>query len=221
MHQMNHWCFVWLAPSQQRLFWSPEHQPSSLLDLFKIFIIELKYIIILMCLILKKKTFQPHRLSSPWQQFSSASQSCPTLCNSMDCNMLDLPVHHQLLAQTHVHSVSDAIQPSHPPSSPSPPALNLSQQQGLFKWASFLHQSIGCFLHQSIGQSIGVSSSASDLPVNIQDWSPLGWTGWIFLQSERLSRAFSNTTVQKHQFFSAQHSSQSKSHIHTLPLEKL
>ena len=70
------------------------------------------------------------------------------------------------------------------------------------------------------GQSIGVSVSASVLPMNTQDWSPLGWTGWISLQSKGLSRVFSNTTVQKHQFFGAQHSSQSNSHIHTWPLEK-
>ena len=70
------------------------------------------------------------------------------------------------------------------------------------------------------GQSIGVSSSASVLPVNTQDWSPLEWTGWISLQSKGLSRVFSNTTVQKHQFFRAQLSSQSNSHIHTWPLEK-
>ena len=70
------------------------------------------------------------------------------------------------------------------------------------------------------GQSIGVSVSASVLPMNIQDWSPLGWTGWISLQSKGLSRVFSNTTAQKHQFFGAQPSSQSNSHIHTWPLEK-
>ena len=70
------------------------------------------------------------------------------------------------------------------------------------------------------GQSIGVSASASVLPMNIQDWFPFGWTGWISLQSKGLSRVFPNTTVQKHQFFSAQHSSQSTSHIHTWPLEK-
>ena len=64
-------------------------------------------------------------------------------------------------------------------------------------------------------QSIGVSASTSVLPMNTQDWSPLGWTGWISLQSKRLSRVFSNTTVQKHQFFGAQLSSQSNSHIHT------
>ena len=70
------------------------------------------------------------------------------------------------------------------------------------------------------GQSIGVSASASVLPKNNQDWSPLGWTGWISLQSKGLSRVFSNTTVQKHQFFSTQPSSQSNSHIHTWLLEK-
>ena len=70
------------------------------------------------------------------------------------------------------------------------------------------------------GQSIGVSASGSVLPMNTQDWSPLGWTGWISLQSKGLSRVFSNTTIKKHQFFSAQLSSQSNSHIHTWPLEK-
>ena len=75
-------------------------------------------------------------------QFSSVAQLCPTLCNPMDCSTPGLPVHHQHpeFTQTHVHRVSDAIQPSHPLSSPSPPALNLSQYQGLFKWVSSLHQ---------------------------------------------------------------------------------
>ena len=75
-------------------------------------------------------------------------------------------------------------------------------------------------LFTSGGQSSGVSASASVLPMSTQDWSPLGWTGWISLQSKGLSRVFSNTTVQKHQFFGAQLSSQSNSHIHTWPLEK-
>ena len=70
------------------------------------------------------------------------------------------------------------------------------------------------------GQSIGVSASASVLPKNTQDWSPSEWTDWISLQSKGLSRVFSNTTVQKHQFFGAQLSSQSNSHIHTWPQEK-
>ena len=70
------------------------------------------------------------------------------------------------------------------------------------------------------GQSTGVSALASFLPMNTQDWSPLGWTGWVSLQSKGLSRVFSNTTVQKHQFFSTQLSWQSNSHIYTWPLEK-
>ena len=74
---------------------------------------------------------------------------------------------------------------------PSPPALNLSQHQGLFKWVSSSHQ---------VTKSIGVSASTSVLPMNTQDWSPLGWTGWISLQSKRPSRILSNTTVQKAQW---------------------
>ena len=95
------------------------------------------------------------------------------------------------LIQTHVHWVGDAIQPSHPLSSPSPPALNLSQHQGLFQWVSSSHQVA----------SVRASASALVLPMNTQVWFPLGWTGWISLQYRGFSRAFSNTTVQKHPFF--------------------
>ena len=146
-------------------------------------------------------------------QFSLVNQSCPTLCNPMTSSTPGLPVHYKLpeSTQTHVHQVSDAIQPSHPLSSHSPPALNISQHQGLFKWVSSSHQ---------VAKSIGVSVSTSVLPVNTQDWSPLGQTGWISLKSKGLSRIFSNTTVQKHQFFSVQLSLQSNSHIHTWLLEK-
>ena len=75
-------------------------------------------------------------------QFSSVAQSCPTLCGPMDCSTPGLPVHHQLpeFSQTHVHWVSDAIQPSHPLLSPSPPTFNLTQQQGLFKWILSSHE---------------------------------------------------------------------------------
>ena len=107
--------------------------------------------------------------------------------------------------------VSNAIQPSHPLSSPSPHAFDLSQHQGPFKWVSSSHQ---------VATAIGISTSASVLPVNIQDWFPLGWTGWISLQSKGLSRVFSNTMVQKHQFFIAQLSLWSNSRIHTWLLEK-
>ena len=73
-------------------------------------------------------------------QFSLVTQSCPTLCNPMNCSTPGLPVHHQLPKSTQTHWVSDVIQPSYPLSSPSSPALNLSHHQGLFKWVSFLHQ---------------------------------------------------------------------------------
>ena len=124
-------------------------------------------------------------------QFSSLAQLCPTLCNHMDYSTLGFPVQHQLpeLAQTHVHRVSDAIQPSHPLSSPSP-AFNHSPS-GSFQMSQFF---------ASGGQSIGASASASVLPMNIQYCFPSEWTGWISLQSKGLSRVFSNTTVQKHQF---------------------
>ena len=128
---------------------------------------------------------------------SSVAQLCPTLCNPMNRSTPGLPVHHQLLefTQTHVHWVGDAIEPSHPLSSPASPTFNLSQHQDLFKWVSSSHQ---------VAKVLRVSASASVLPTNIQDWFPLGWTGWISLQSKGLSRVFSNTTVQKHQFFGAQ-----------------
>ena len=128
-------------------------------------------------------------------QFSSVAQSCLTLRDPMNHSTPGLSVHHQLpeSTQTYVHWVGDDIQPSHPLWFPSP-ALNLSQHQGLFKSQLFA----------SGGQSIGVTASTSVLPMNTQDWSPLGWTGWISLQSKGLSRVFSNTTVQTHQLFGAQ-----------------
>ena len=88
--------------------------------------------------------------------------------------------------------------------------------QSFQAWGSFQMSQ----LFASGGQSTEISASTSVLPMNTQDWSPLGWIGWISLQSKGLSRVFSNTTVQKHQFFGAQPSSQSNSHIHTWPLEK-
>ena len=112
-------------------------------------------------------------------QFSSVAQSSPILCHPMDFSMPDLPVYHQLLelAQTHVHWVGDAIQPSHPLSSPSP-AFSLYQYLGLLQWVSASHQ---------VAKSFGASASASVLPMNIQEWFPLGLTCWISLQSKGLS----------------------------------
>ena len=196
-------------------------------------------------------------------QFSSVTQSCPTLCDPMNRSTPGLPVYHQLpeFTQTHVHWVSDAIQPSHPLSSPSPPAPNPStpfwrftvqfsrsltsnslQPHGLqhsrhsYPWPTpgacsntcpsswWCNPTISssvvpfCSLFQSFptsgsfprshffasgGQSIRVSASVSVLPMNIQDWFPLGLTGLSSLQSKD-SRVFSNTIVQKHQYFSAQ-----------------
>ena len=111
-------------------------------------------------------------------QFSSVAQSCPTVCDPMNCRTPGLPVHHQLpeFAQTYVHWVGDAIQPSHPLSALVPPALNLSQHQGIFPMNR---------LFASGSQSIEVSASTSVLPMNTQDWFPLGWTGWISLQSKK------------------------------------
>ena len=115
----------------------------------------------------------------------------------MDCSMPDLPVHLQLLefTQIHVHWVTNAIQPTHPLSAPSSSRLQSFSASGSFPMSQLFTS--GC-------QSVGVSASTSVLPMNIQDWFPLGCTGWISLLSKGLSRVFSNTTVQKHQFFGAQ-----------------
>ena len=151
-----------------------------------------------------------HLVSSISVQFSSVAQLCLALCNPMNHSMPGLPVHHQLLefTQTRVHGVGDAISSSVLPfssCSQSLPASGSFLTSQLFTWG---------------GQRIGVSALASVLPKNTQDWCLLGWTGWISLQSKGHSRVFSNITVQKHQFFSTQLSSQSNSHIHTWPLEK-
>ena len=132
-------------------------------------------------------------------QFSSVTQSCLTLCNPMNCSMPGLPVYHQLpeSTQTHVHQVNHAIQPSHPLSSPSPPAPNPSPVR-VFSNESTLH--VRWPNYWSFSFSIIPSK---EIP------------GVISLQSKGLSRVFSNTTVQKHQFFGTQPSSQSNSHIHT------
>ena len=142
-----------------------------------------------------------------------------------------------------IHSVmSDSLQPHEPqharPPCPSPIPRVHPNPCPLSRWSHLTISSsvvpfascpqsfpaLGSFQMSQIftsgDQSIGVSASTSVPPMNTQDGSPLGWTGWISLQSKGLSRVFSNTTVQKHQFFSAQLSLQSNSHIHTWPLEK-
>ena len=135
----------------------------------------------------------------------SSSHPVLSLCDTMDCSTPGLPVPHHLLkfAQVHVHCISDAIQTSHP-LEPSSSALNLSQHQRLFQWVVSSHQ---------MTKNTGASASASALPVNIQGWSPLRLTSSISLLSKGHSRVFSSTTIQRHQFFGAQSSLWSVSHI--------
>ena len=117
------WTFAWKFVSLTPFLWRNWETKTSVDFLLKLF-------------------FSFFNRNSVLVQFSSVTQSCLTLCNPMNRSMPGLPVHHQLLefTQTHVHWVSDAAQPSHLLSSPSPPALNLSQDQGLFQWVSSLHQ---------------------------------------------------------------------------------
>ena len=145
-------------------------------------------------------------------QFSSVAQSCPTLQPPElqharpPCPSATPGVHSDShpSSQWYHPAISSSVVPfsSCPKSLPASESFPMSQ---LFTWG---------------GQSTGVSALASFLPKNTQGWSPLEWTGWISLQSKGPSRVFSNTTVQKHQFFGAQPSLQSNSHIHTWPLEK-
>ena len=128
-------------------------------------------------------------------QFSSVTQSCPTLCDPMDFSTPGLSVHHQLpeFTQTHVHWACDTIQPSHPLSSPFPlPSI-------FPRIRVFSNNSALCIRLPKLC----ISASASVLRMNIQNWFPLEWTDGISLQFKGLSRVFSNTTVQKHQFFGA------------------
>ena len=146
-------------------------------------------------------------------QFNSVAQSCPTLFRPYESQHARPPcpsptpgVYPNSSASTWwCHpAISSSVVPfsSYPQSLPASGSFPMSQ---LFTWG---------------GQSIGVSALASVRPMKSQDWSPLEWTGWISLQSKGLSRVFSNTTLRKDQFFSAQPSSQSNSHIHTWRLEK-
>ena len=137
-----------------------------------------------------------HFSSPPSVQFSSVAQSCLTLCYPMSRSTPGLLVHHQLpeFTQTHVRQVGDAIQPSYPLLSPSPPAFNLSQHQGLSQWVSSLHQVAKVLEFQLQHQSFQWILRNNFL----YDW--LVWSPC----SPRDSRVFSNTTFQKHQFFSTQ-----------------
>ena len=151
--------------------------------------------------------------------FSSVTQSCLTLCDPMNRSTPGLPVHHQLLE---FPSPTPGVYSNSCPLSWWCHPTILSS---VVPFSSFL-QSFpvsGTFLSQvftSCGQNIGASASASVLPMNIQDWFPLGLTGWMSLQSKGLSRIFSGTAVLKHQFFGAQPFLWSNCHICTWLLEK-
>ena len=145
-------------------------------------------------------------------QFSSAVQLCPTLCDPLDCSTPS----SLSITNSQIYSNSCPLsQWCHPTTSSSVILFSSYLQSFPVSGSSQMSQ-----LFTSGGQNIGVSASISVLPMNTQDWFPLGWMGWISLQSKGLSRVFSNTTVQKQQFFGAQPSSQSNSHIHTWLLEK-
>ena len=145
-------------------------------------------------------------------QFSSVGQSCPTLCDPMNRSTPGLPVHHQLLefTQTHVHWVGDAIQPSHPLSSASPPAPNLSQHQSLLQLVNSSHE---VAKYWSFSFSIIPSKEIPGLISFRMDWLDL-------LAVLGTLKSLLQHPVQKHQFFGTQPSSQSNSHIHTWPQEK-
>ena len=144
-------------------------------------------------------------------QFSSVARSCLTLCDPLNRSTPRLPVHHQLpeFTQTHAHQVGDTIQPSYPLSSPSPPAPNPSQHQGLFQWVNSLYE---------VDKVIGVFSFS----ISRSNEHP----GLISFRMDWLDLLAAQGTLKsllqhhKHQFFGAQLSSQSNSHIHTWPLEK-
>ena len=153
-------------------------------------------------------------------QFISVAQSCLTLCDTINYSTPGFSVHYQLqeLSQTHIHRVGNAIQQSHPLSSPSPPAFNLTILSSVITFSSCLQSSgsfpmsrfftLGSQKYWSCSFSISPSNQCSGLISFRIDWfDPLKFKGF--------SRVFSNTTVQKPQFFGAQLSSQSNSHIHT------
>ena len=130
------------------------------------------------------------------QSVSSVAQSCLTLCSPVDCSMLGFPVHNQLLSLLKLMSIESVMPSNHLiPCHLFSSGLQSFPASGSFPMSQFF--TLGA-------QSTGVSASASVLPMNIQDWFPLGWTGWISLHSKWLSRVFFNITAQKHQFFGTQ-----------------
>ena len=145
-------------------------------------------------------------------QLSSVAQSWPTLFDSMDCSTPGFPVHHQLLeAYSNSCPLSQWCHPTISSSVIPFSCLQSFPASGSFPMSQFFASS---------GQRIRASASASILPMNLQNWFTLGWTGWISLQSKGLSRVFSITTIQKHQFFRTWPSLWSSSHICIWLVEK-
>ena len=160
-------------------------------------------------------TLFPSKVTKIWGtgfvHFTSVAQSCPPLGDPMNCSTPGLPVSTNSQSLLKLMSIESVIPSNH---------LILCRPLLLL---SSIFPNIRVFSNESAtsgGQNTGVSALTSVLPMKTQDRFPLGWTSWISLQSKGLQRVFSNTTVQKHQFFGAQPSSQSNSHIHTWPQEK-
>ena len=163
------------------------------------------------CNILEKNKFIKFQFSS----VSSVAQSCLTLCDHMTCSSQASLSSTNSWSSLKLTSIELVMPSSHlilcrpllllPP---IPPSIRIFSNESILhmRWPEYWNFSFNW--------------TSNELSMNIQDWSPLGWTGWISLQSKGLSRVFSNTILQKHQFFGTQLSSQSNSHIHTWPLEK-
>ena len=167
-------------------------RPSIALQIFWLVLLITEWVLIYLNMIVDL-SFSPFNLIG----CCSVTQLCSTLCNPVDCSTSGFPVLHHLpefysnscpLSQWCHPTISSSV-------TPFSSCLQSFKASGSFQMSHFFTPG---------GQSIGVSASASVLPMNIQDWFPLEWTGWISLQSKGLSRVFSNTTAQKHQFFSTQ-----------------
>ena len=194
--------------------WRPTLMTSSYLDSFCTDLVWHSWVLVIGTPTHRGGNRSSH--SSCWGCFCSVTLLCPALCDPMDCSMLGFPVLHYLprFAQTHVHLVDDAIQPSHP-------LLLQLLLTSIFLSIRVFSNELVLHIRWPRISWFFTSASAAVLPMNIQDWFPLGLTGLISLLSKRLSRVFSSTTIWKHQFFGTQFSLWSNFHIYTWLLEKL